>query len=305
MQDGPHVRESILNSPDVIVITGMSGAGRTEAMHTFEDLGYYVIDNLPPSLLLAVAQMSGLSSGVGRHLAVVCDLRSQGLFEELEDALKDLSAHEYTYGVLFLDASDEVLLSRYALNRRPHPLAREGESTIDAIRRERKHLAGIRERVTLTVDTTNLKPKQLRSRLLAEFTHLTEQQLMEVHVFSFGFKYGMPEEADIIIDVRFLPNPYWNPEMRPLTGRDALVRDFVIDHPQTKAFLERWCALLDTVMPGYVGEGKSRLSVGVGCSGGQHRSVAIAEETATHLTKAGYHVLTSHRDLARAERHLS
>ncbi len=305
MPEGPYVRESALNSPDVIVITGMSGAGRTEAMHTFEDLGYYVIDNLPPSLLLAVAQMSGLSSGVGRHLAVVCDLRSQGLFEELADALKELSAHEFTYGILFLDASDEVLLSRYALNRRPHPLAREGESTLDAIRRERQQLAAIRERVTLTIDTSNLKPKQLRSRLLAEFTHLTEQQLMEVHVFSFGFKYGMPEEADIIIDVRFLPNPYWNPEMRPLTGRDPLVRDFVIEHPQTQAFLERWCALLDTVMPGYVGEGKSRLSVGVGCSGGQHRSVAIAEETAMHLTKAGYHVLTSHRDLARAERRSS
>ena len=305
MPEGPYVRESALNSPDVIVITGMSGAGRTEAMHTFEDLGYYVIDNLPPSLLLAVAQMSGISSGVGRHLAVVCDLRSQGLFEELADALKELSAHEFTYGVLFLDASDEVLLSRYALNRRPHPLAREGESTLDAIRRERQQLAAIRERVTLTIDTSNLKPKQLRSRLLAEFTHLTEQQLMEVHVFSFGFKYGMPEEADIIIDVRFLPNPYWNPEMRPLTGRDPLVRDFVIEHPQTQAFLERWCALLDTVMPGYVGEGKSRLSVGVGCSGGQHRSVAIAEETAMHLTKAGYHVLTSHRDLARAERRSS
>ena len=305
MQDGPHVHESALNSPDVIVITGMSGAGRTEAMHTFEDLGYYVIDNLPPSLILAVAQMAGLSSsGVGRHLAVVCDLRSQGLFEELEDALKELSAHELSYGVLFMDAADDVLLRRYALNRRPHPIAREGEATIDAIRRERVHLADARARATLIVDTTSLKPKQLRSLLLSEFTHLTEQQLMEVHVFSFGFKYGMPEEADIIIDVRFLPNPYWDPQMRPLTGRDALVRDFVIDNPQTQAFLERWTALLDTVVPGYVAEGKSRLSVGVGCSGGQHRSVAIAEETAAYLMHEDYHVLTSHRDLARAERHV-
>ena len=305
MQDGPHVRESALNSPDVIVITGMSGAGRTEAMHTFEDLGYYVIDNLPPSLLLAVAQMAGLSSGVGRHLAVVCDLRSQGLFGELYHALDELEAHEFSYGVLFLEASDEVLLSRYALNRRPHPIAREGESTIDAIRRERAHLASVRDRATLTIDTTSLKPKQLRSRLLSEFTHLTEQQLMEVHVFSFGFKYGLPEEADVIIDVRFLPNPYWDPKMRPLTGRDPLVRDFVIDHPQTQAFLKKWTDLLDTVMPGYVSEGKSRLSVGVGCSGGQHRSVAIAEATALHLTHAGYHVLMSHRDLARAEHHAS
>ena len=304
MQDGPHVHESALNSPDVIVITGMSGAGRTEAMHTFEDLGYYVIDNLPPSLILAVAQMGGLSSGIGRHLAVVCDLRSQGLFEELEDALDELEAHELTYGVLFLEAADETLLRRYALNRRPHPIAREGEATIDAIRRERGHLAVVRSRATLIVDTTNLKPKQLRSLLLSEFTHLSEQQLMEVHVFSFGFKYGMPEEADIIIDVRFLPNPYWDPQMRHLTGQDALVRDYVIDNPQTQAFLERWSSLLDTVMPGYVAEGKSRLSVGVGCSGGQHRSVAIADQTAKYLTKAGYHVLTSHRDLARAERRM-
>ena len=303
MQDGQHVHESVLNSPDVIVITGMSGAGRTEAMHTFEDLGYYVIDNLPPSLILAVAQMGGLSSsGVGRHLAVVCDLRSQGLFEELGHALDELEAHELTYGVLFLEASDETLLSRYALNRRPHPIAREGESTIDAIRRERTGLTAMREHATLTIDTTTMKPKQLRSLLLQEFTHLTEQQLMEVHVFSFGFKYGMPEEADVIIDVRFLPNPYWNPEMRHLTGHDALVRDFVLNHPQTQAFVARWTELLDTVMPGYVAEGKSRLSVGVGCSGGQHRSVAIAEETANHLLAEGYHVLTSHRDLARAER---
>lgn len=305
MVDGPHTSEAALNSPDVIIITGMSGAGRTEAMHTFEDLGYYVIDNLPPSLILSVAQMGGLTSGVGRHLAVVCDLRSQELFSALFAALDELAAHEFTSGLLFLDASDEVLLRRYTLNRRPHPLAREGEATIDAIRRERKSLAPVRERVTLTIDTSTLKPKQLRARLLSEFTHLTEQQLMEVHVFSFGFKYGMPEEADLIIDVRFLPNPYWDPAMRPLTGQDALVRDFVLSHPQTTAFLERWCALLDTVMPGYVAEGKSRLSVGVGCSGGQHRSVAIAERTAAHLTRAGYHVLTSHRDLARAERRTS
>ena len=301
MAETSKTHEQQPDSPDVIVITGMSGAGRTEAMHTFEDLGYYVIDNLPPSLILAVAQMGGLSSGIGRHLAVVCDLRSQGLFEELDDALDELEAHELTYGVLFLEASDEALLRRYALNRRPHPIAREGETTIDAVRREREHLKAIRDKATLTIDTTNLKPKQLRSRLLAEFTHLTEQQLMEVHVFSFGFKYGMPEEADLIIDVRFLPNPYWDPEMRHLTGKDELVHNFVLGHPQTQAFLEVWRQMLDTVMPGYVAEGKSRLSIGVGCSGGQHRSVALADETAIYLASAGYHVVSSHRDLYRAE----
>ena len=299
-----HTKDVLPETPDVIVITGMSGAGRTEAMHTFEDLGYFVIDNLPPSLILSVAQMSGLNTGIGRHLAVVCDLRTVGQqFGELADALNELAAHEYTYGVIFLEASDEVLQRRYALARRPHPLAEEGETTLDTVRRERVLLHDIRERATKVIDTTDLSTKELRQILHSSFSHLSEQQLMEVRVFSFGFKYGMPEEADIIIDVRFLPNPYWDPTMRYLTGRDALVRDFVIEHPQTEAFLIVWKQLLDTVLPGYVAEGKSRLSIGVGCSGGQHRSVAIADATAEYLGYAGYHVISSHRDLYRAESH--
>ena len=285
--------------PDVIIITGMSGAGRTEAMHTFEDLGYFVIDNLPPSLILSVAQMSGLNTGVGRHLAVVCDLRTQSFFGELEAALDELAAHEYTYGIVFLDASDEALHRRYGLARRPHPLAREGESTLEAVRRERRRLANIRARASVVIDTTNMRPKQLRSRLHEAFSQLSDQQLLEVRVFSFGFKHGMPEEADLLIDVRFLPNPYWDPEMLELTGRDERVRSYVLDNPQATEFLEAWHRLLDCVMPGYVAEGKSRLSIGVGCSGGQHRSVALAEECAAYLSSAGYHVSTSHRDLAR------
>ena len=297
------VSKAVPNTPDVVIITGMSGAGRTEAMHTFEDLGYFVIDNLPPSLILSVARMSGLNTGIGRHLAVVCDLRTQGqLFGELEDALEELTAHEYTYGIIYLEASDEVLQRRYALARRPHPLALEGESTLDSARRECVLLQDIRERATLVIDTTDITTKELRSRLRSAFSQLSDQQLMDVRVFSFGFKYGMPEEADLIIDVRFLPNPYWDPEMRHLTGEDELVKRFVLDHPQTQAFLTTWERLLDTVMPGYVAEGKSRLSIGVGCSGGQHRSVALANETAAYLESEGYRVTASHRDLARHER---
>jgi len=300
------VQESASETPDVIVITGMSGAGRTEAMHTFEDLGYFVIDNLPPSLILSVAGMSGLNTGIGKHLAVVCDLRTVGeQFGELSDALRELADHEYTYGVVFLEASDETLRRRYALARRPHPMALEGETTLDAVRHERELLHDIREHATLVIDTSDLTTKDLRARLRGAFTHLSDQQLMEVRVFSFGFKYGMPEEADLIIDVRFLPNPYWDEKMRHLTGKDALVRDFVLGHPQTEAFLITWKQLLDTVMPGYVAEGKSRLSIGVGCSGGQHRSVAIADATADYLMYTGYHVVCGHRDLARAERHSS
>lgn len=290
-----------VESPDIVIITGMSGAGRTETMHTFEDLGYFVIDNLPPSLILPVAQMGGLNTGVGRHLAVVCDLRTQSFFGELEDEIDRLVAHEYSCGVVFLDATDEALRRRYALNRRPHPLAREGDSTIDAVRRERVRLRSMRERADLVIDTTSLSAKELRTRLREAFSPLSDQQLMQVRVFSFGFKHGMPEEADLIIDVRFLPNPYWDPDMRELTGHDALVRDFVLDNPQTQAFIRSWHGLLDTVMPGYVSEGKSQLSIGVGCSGGQHRSVVLAEETADYLTRAGYRVATGHRDLPRVE----
>lgn len=288
--------------PDVVVITGMSGAGRTEAMHTFEDLGYYVIDNLPPSLLLPLTRIVGIDSGVGRHLAVVCDLRSQGLFDELQDSLAELADHELSSALIFLDSSDEVLRRRYALSRRRNPIAQEGESNLAAIGRERTQLEHVRHSADYVIDTSNLRPIQLRRRLQGLFSELTDQQLMEVHVFSFGFKYGMPEEADLMIDVRFLPNPYWDPDMRRLTGKDERVRSFVLDHPQTRSFLDAWEHLLDCVMPGYVAEGKSSLSIGVGCSGGQHRSVALAEATAEHLEAEGYRVTVSHRDLHRAQR---
>lgn len=288
-------------SADVVVITGMSGAGRTEAMHTFEDLGYYVIDNLPPSLLLSLAQIVGINSGVGRHLAIVCDLRSQGLFDELLDSLDDLAAHDISYKILFLDASDEVLRRRYSSVRRSHPIAQEGETNVEAIARERKLLASVRDRADYLIDTSDLKPLQLRRRIQKLFSELTDQQMLDVHVFSFGFKYGMPAEADLMIDVRFLPNPFYDPEMRNLTGMDEKVSTFVLERPETKAFLKAWYDLLDAVMPGYVAEGKSQLSIAVGCTGGQHRSVTLANATAAYLTSQGYQVSVGHRDLSRAE----
>lgn len=287
--------------PDVVVITGMSGAGRTEAMHTFEDLGYYVIDNLPPRLLLTLAQMVGIDSGIGRHLAIVCDLRSQGLFDELLDGLDELASHNISYRVLFLDASDETLRRRYSSVRRRHPIAHESESNVEAIRRERGQLAAVRERADYVIDTSSWRPIQLRHRIQGLFSELTRQQLMDVHVFSFGFKYGMPVEADLVMDVRFLPNPYYDPQMRPLTGMDERVSSYVLGRPETKAFLEAWYALLDAVMPGYVAEGKSQLSIGIGCTGGQHRSVTLATSTARYLTEQGYQVDVAHRDLPRAE----
>ena len=286
--------------PDVVVITGMSGSGRTQALHVFEDMGYFCIDNLPPRLLLQLAELVGINTGVGRHLAVTCDLRSQGLFDELSDSVTRLRDHEISCKVVFLDTSDEILRRRYDENRRRHPLAAPGEGVSSAIARERAQLASVRDAADLVIDTSALRPRDLRAQLRRAFSELTDQQLMEVSVFSFGFKYGMPVEADLMMDVRFLPNPFYDPAMRNLTGRDRAVADFVLNNPTTEKFLDAWWRLLDVTMPGYVAEGKSHLSIAVGCTGGQHRSVAIADATAAYLERAGYHVSLSHRDLARA-----
>lgn len=286
--------------PDVVIITGMSGSGRTQALHVFEDMGYYCIDNLPPRLLLDLARVVGINSGVGRHLAVACDLRSLGLFDEMSDAIRSLEEHEISCKVVFLDASDEVLMRRYDETRRRHPAAVEGQSTQSAIRRERAQLQGIRDHADLVIDTSRMRSSALGNRIRRTFSELADQQLMDVRVFSFGFKYGLPMEADLMIDVRFLPNPFYDPEMRPLTGNNEKVREFVLGNETTASFLKAWEQLLDVAMPGYVAEGKSQLSIAVGCTGGQHRSVAIANETAAHLKERGYRVTLSHRDLSLA-----
>lgn len=297
-----HTRESADRVPDIVIITGMSGSGRTQAMHVFEDMGYFCIDNLPPRLIQQLAELVGINAGVGRHLAVTCDLRSQGLFDELMDVIAALEEHEMSVDLVYLDATDEVLIRRYSENRRRHPLAMVGESTADAIARERRQLAGIRDRADMVIDTSRLSTSTLRTMLRAAFSELTDQQLMEVRVFSFGFKHGLPSEADIMIDVRFLPNPFYDPEMRSLTGLDEKVASFVLDHPKTQEFWRAWCQLLDAVMPGYIAEGKPQLSIAVGCTGGQHRSVAIAEATGRYLIGQQYRVTVSHRDLSRANR---
>lgn len=286
--------------PDIVIITGMSGSGRTQAMHVFEDMGYFCIDNLPPSLIMQLAEIIGINTGVGRHLCVTSDLRSQGLFDELLDTIETLRDHEMTCKVLFLEASDEVLIRRYSENRRRHPLAKRGDTMADAIQRERMALASIRERADLVIDTSRMRTATLRRRLQTAFSELSDEQLMDVHVFSFGFKHGLPVEADLMIDVRFLPNPFYDPEMRTLTGLDEKVSNFVIDHPKTQEFLDAWFRLLDAVMPGYIAEGKPRLSIAIGCTGGQHRSVAHRRGDGRYLERHQYHVSISHRDLAKA-----
>lgn len=295
--------ESPASTPDLIIITGMSGAGRTEAMHTFEDLGYFCIDNLPPSLLMNLVSLAGLNTGTLRKLAVVCDLRAKEFFGELTTELAKIDEVGLTHALLFLDSTDEVLLNRYKASRRRHPLCDKGMTIIAGIRKERSLLAEARQIADYVIDTSTVRSADMRKKIRNLFSADSEVDGLNVSVYSFGFKHGAPVDADIVIDVRFLPNPFYEPELRNLTGQDAPVRDFIMEKPETKRFLNRWFGLLDIVMPGYVSEGKQYLSIAVGCTGGQHRSVVLANVTGQHLSQAGYSVTTTHRDLALAEVH--
>jgi UPF0042 nucleotide-binding protein len=290
-----------ISGPDLVIITGMSGAGRTEAMHTFEDLGYFCIDNLPPSLLRNLVSLAGLPLRGKRKLAVVCDLRAKEFFSELLEELRRIAEMGVSYRILFLDSRDDVLLSRFKETRRRHPLTDSGMTIVGGIQKERELLDSVREMADSIIDTSELDSRELRKHIRALFAQQSDQESMFVSVFSFGFKHGMPIEADIVIDVRFLPNPYYEPSLRALTGQNKAVRDFVLERDETKRFLMSWKGLLDIVMPGYVKEGKQSLSIGVGCTGGQHRSVVLADETGRHLKQGGYSVNIAHRDLTLAE----
>jgi RNase adapter protein RapZ len=284
---------------ELVVITGMSGAGRSEAIHTFEDLGYFCIDNLPPSFIPRLVDLAELPGSNVRRLAIVCDVRSHEFFAELAGEITALEARGIDERVLFLEADDETLLRRFKETRRRHPMCDEGESIVQGIRAERIALDEIRARADIVINTSDLRPADLRAEIRDRFLADSIGSTLSITVYSFGFKYGTPEDADIVMDVRFLPNPHYDPALRPLTGLDTPVREFVLSKPETMIFLERWLPLLDDVVPGYVLEGKHHLAIALGCTGGMHRSVALAEATATHLRARGYHVAVSHRDIGR------
>jgi UPF0042 nucleotide-binding protein len=282
-------------SLELVLVSGMSGAGRSTAARSLEDLGWFVIDNLPPSLLRqAVEQMS--SSDVTR-LAVVVDVRGGRMFDDLARALEGALADGIDLRVVFLEAGDNELVRRFESSRRPHPL--QGSAGIlEGLVRERELLGDLRARADLVIDTSALNVHDLRRKIDAAFGGSDRVQLRAT-VMSFGFKYGLPLDADIVNDVRFLPNPYWVPDLRDLTGLNAEVSDYVTALPEAREFLDRMAAMLDLVSDGYLREGKRYVTVAVGCTGGKHRSVAMAENLAARLVKVGLEVLVVHRDLGR------
>jgi UPF0042 nucleotide-binding protein len=284
-------------SVDFTIITGLSGAGRSEAAKCLEDLGYFVVDNLPPALIGKMAELATVPGGPGR-VAIVVDARGGVFFTELSRGLDDLKALGVPYRILFLEASDDDLVKRFEATRRRHPLAPE-DRIVEGIRRERLVMEKLKEEADLILDTSGMTPHDLRDRIRDLFARAPRAGTPQVSVVSFGYKYGLPRDADLVFDVRFLPNPHWVEHLRPLPGSDQRVRAYVIGQPGYGTFMRRLRGLLDAVLPGYVAEGKAYLTVAVGCTGGRHRSVVVAEELADYFRKRGLPVVVEHRDLHR------
>ena len=282
--------------PELLVITGMSGAGRTRAADTLEDLDWYVVDNLPPRLLRALARMMTPDGGVHR-LAVVVDVRSREFFAELVSILDELHESGLAYRVLFLDCDDDDLVKRYERVRRPHPLQGD-RRLLDGIQEERELLKTLRTRSDILIDTSGYSVHDLARKIRALVADEGQSDI-RLTVMSFGFKYGLPLDADNVVDVRFLPNPYWVSELRHLTGKDSPVANFVLNKAGGQGFVERYTALLTDILQGYTRELKPFVTIGIGCTGGKHRSVAIAEAISERLRAGGRAVRTIHRDLGR------
>jgi len=280
-----------------ILITGLSGAGRSEVARSLEDLGFFVVDNLPPALLPKMAELT-MRPGSPTRVAIVVDARGGVFFSELSKALEDLRALQREARIVFLEASDEDLVRRYEATRRRHPLA-PADRVVEGIRKERQILAQLRGDADLVIDTSGLTPHELRDRVRDAFAGGPPEAGLQVSIVSFGFKYGSPRDADLVIDVRFLPNPHWVPELRPHPGTDPAVRDYVRSSDLYAPFLERLEALLEVTLPGYVAEGKSYLTIAIGCTGGHHRSVVVAEELAAWIGARGLQTSVVHRDVGR------
>ncbi len=281
---------------ELVVVTGMTGAGRSTAAKELEDLGYFVVDNLPPELVGDVVRLVDSRQGVSQPVAAVVDVRAGVFFDALREQLAEKLPTRRTT-LLYLDASDDILVRRQEAARRPHPL-QDGGRLLDGIVAERAVMADLRGEADLVIDTTPLNVHQLKARVARDLG-TPDTVRLRVTVVSFGFKYGVPVDADLLADMRFIPNPFWVPELRPLTGRDAPVAAYVKDRDDAQEFLDRYLPVVETVGRGYLREGKRFMTIAIGCTGGKHRSVAMSEEIAARLRATGLEADTVHRDLGR------
>lgn len=280
-----------------LVVTGMSGAGKTQAIRSLEDLGFYCVDNLPPTLITKFAEVCYKTEGKIDKIAIVADIRGRTFFDDLLGSLNTLNSEGYAYEVLYLEATDETLVKRYKETRRKHPLALDGR-IINGISTERKKLKEIREKADRIINTSKLTNKELNEEIIKIYgdEHQIDSPLL-INVISFGFKYGIPLDADLVMDVRFIPNPYYIPELKPLSGNDKPVRDYVLSKTETTEFLNKFADMLKFLIPNYKNEGKRQLIVAIGCTGGRHRSVAIANRIYEILNHLGNNVTIDHRDV--------
>ncbi|GAA1489502.1 UPF0042 nucleotide-binding protein [Brachybacterium sacelli] len=297
MQDEPSMAPRSDTTGDVVIITGLAGAGRETAAHALEDMGWYVVYNIAPQLITTLYELRESAVGRQNRFAVVVDPRSGPFFSELSDVVPQLRRADLRLRLLFLTADEPTLVRRFDSVRRPHPLQGD-EGVLEGIRREREMLAPYRRMADLVVDTSPLNAHQLTMKMRSVFG-TSEEQRLTVTMLSFGFKYGIPLEADHVSDVRFIPNPYWVPELKPLRGTDKEVADFVLGDANAKEFVEKYLEMITPVLRGYSSENKHFATLAVGCTGGKHRSVAVAERIGDELRSAGYAVRIRHRDLGR------
>jgi RNase adapter protein RapZ len=293
---GKKASRSAQHSPELVIITGMSGSGKASVLNAFEDLGYYSVDNLPVQLIPQFADLAVQSSEI-RRTALVVDVREGSKLEDLPRILKSI-ARMIPTKVVFLEASDEVLMRRFSETRRPHPLGTDSPVK-SALKAERRHLSAIRAVADLVIDTSKFNVHELRAHITERFKQQSSGKDILVSCVSFGFRQGVPEDSDLVFDVRFLPNPHFVPEFRALTGTNPRLAKYIRSFPQTREFISRISDLLIYLLPHYIHEGKSYLTIAFGCTGGQHRSVMIAEEVGQHLLRAGYRVKIVHRDIPK------
>ncbi len=286
-----------------VIITGLSGAGRTLASHQLEDLGFFCVDNLPPALIPTFADLCARSKGEIARVALVIDVRGGEFFDQLFDSLEQLKRTNIGYRILFLDADDEVLITRFKESRRRHPLADEFGDLLECIQMERQELWEMRERADKIIDTTTATPRDLRDEIVRSFLESNELNGMIIKTISFGFKYGIPHDADLVFDVRFLVNPNYVRNLGHLDGTNRNVVEYVLRDPDTQEYLKRLFDLMDFTIPKYIEEGKAYLTIAVGCTGGRHRSVVVANELCTFLQGKNYHCIVQHRDVAKKREH--